>query len=159
MKQTVPFAGTFDVDLQQTQAGSRGQWTPLVGGELGESGQIYHIQRGLWGLSGYVLDVWGYVQCSDYGTILGTVVVRGLPFPAWKDWPMIYGGDFALESNLHQPYPGQAPKIAIKLLVGASTDYGKCFVQEASYANQRFLVGADLNPMTQLVFNDRYLID
>jgi len=57
-----------------------GTWTPLIGGESGQSGQIYGVQRGAYTKIGRMVVCTFDVLLSNKGTITGDVVIKGLPF-------------------------------------------------------------------------------
>jgi hypothetical protein len=59
-----------------------GTWTPVIGGEGGESGQSYTAQRGRYTKVGRMVTCTLDVVLATKGTITGEVAVKGLPFTA-----------------------------------------------------------------------------
>jgi hypothetical protein len=60
-----------------------GTWTMVAGGSGGQSGQSYAAQTGRYTKIGRLVNVCGYFQVSNIGTVSGTYAqVQGLPFSA-----------------------------------------------------------------------------
>lgn len=59
-----------------------GTWTPTIGGNTSQSGQVYAIQVGSYVKIGKWVFVNFAVKLSTLGTITGQVQIKGLPFPA-----------------------------------------------------------------------------
>lgn len=57
-----------------------GTWTPVLGGDGGESGQTYTTQAGSYTKIGNVCTALFFVTLSVKGTITGNAVIKGLPF-------------------------------------------------------------------------------
>jgi hypothetical protein len=58
-----------------------GSWTPVIGGSTSESGQTYTTQVGRYTKIGRRVFGQCYVALSAVGTVTGTVLIKGLPFP------------------------------------------------------------------------------
>ena len=56
-------------------------WTPVIGGDGGESGQTYSIQVGKSSKEGPKVTITFTVQLSVKGTITGNVVIKNIPYP------------------------------------------------------------------------------
>lgn len=59
-----------------------GTWTPVIGGDGGESGQSYTVQRGRYTKVGRMVTCTLDVVLANKGTITGEVVIKGLPYTA-----------------------------------------------------------------------------
>lgn len=57
-----------------------GNWTPVLGGDVSESGQAYVSQTGKYTLIGNLCHCSFQVVLSTKGTISGSLVIKGLPF-------------------------------------------------------------------------------
>lgn len=57
-----------------------GSWTPALGGDGGQSGQVYTTQTGRYIKIGRCVHVSGRITLSTLGTITGNVIITGLPF-------------------------------------------------------------------------------
>ena len=91
-------ASTFDelikvnagIEFPATQAASsnantlddyeEGEWTPVIGGDGGETGQTYSYQNGRYVKIGLLVIAFGRAILSAKGTITGNVQISGLPF-------------------------------------------------------------------------------
>lgn len=62
-----------------------GTWTPVIGGDGGESGQSYTVQRGRYTKVGRMVTCTFDVVLAAKGTITGEVVIKGLPYTANSD--------------------------------------------------------------------------
>ncbi len=63
----------------------RGQWTPVIGGAGGESGQAYSVQDGHYIKIEGLVVAWFAVTLSTLGTVTGAVQIKGLPFTGYND--------------------------------------------------------------------------
>jgi hypothetical protein len=59
-----------------------GTWTPIIGGEGGQSGQSYSGQTGYYTKIGRIVTVTFRVVLTNKGTITGNAAIKGLPFTA-----------------------------------------------------------------------------
>lgn len=59
-----------------------GEWTPVIGGSGGTSGQTYSVQVGRYIKIGKFVVVKCTAALTNKGTITGNVEIQGLPFPA-----------------------------------------------------------------------------
>ena len=57
-----------------------GQWTPILGSDAGESGQVYTEQNGFYQKIGNRVYFWFRVQLSTKGTLNLEASLKGLPF-------------------------------------------------------------------------------
>ena len=57
-----------------------GTWTPVIGGEGGQSGQSYSGQTGYYTKIGRIVTVTFRVVLTNKGTITGNAAIKGLPF-------------------------------------------------------------------------------
>lgn len=57
-----------------------GTWTPILGGEGGETGQSYTAQRGTYTKVGRMVTCIFDVVLANKGTITGEVAIKGLPY-------------------------------------------------------------------------------
>ena len=57
-----------------------GSWTPVIGGDGGQSGQTYSYQNGRYVKIGLLVIAFGRATLSVKGTITGNVQISGLPF-------------------------------------------------------------------------------
>lgn len=65
----------------ELQSATEGQWTPVLGGDGGTSGQTYSLQRGHYVKIGRLVWVSAYIALTAKGTITGNACILGLPFP------------------------------------------------------------------------------
>ena len=61
-----------------------GTWTPIVGGLTSETGQSYTINSGSYTKIGNRVFCNGYIVMSAKGTIVGDLLIKGLPFTAYN---------------------------------------------------------------------------
>ncbi len=152
---------SFDLDMPaQSPAGavlSYGWWKPYLGGAGGESGQAYTSQWGMWvklkqqGEAFSVVFLWASGQFSAKGTIIGSLQLKGLPFPT-GNVPTFMPGVCGWYSNM-TPNMAQTPIIIPQTsgnrssldLYAPSTGYPQL--------NPRPMSGDDLNPATQFCFH------
>lgn len=59
---------------------SEGSWTPVLGGSTSETGQSYSVQVGRYIKIGKQVHVQGRIVTTAKGTIVGSIVIKGLPF-------------------------------------------------------------------------------
>lgn len=64
----------------QTPLATSGNWTPVLGGADGTSGQTYSAQQGFYLKIGNLVWVFCRVVLSAKGTITGNVEIQGFPF-------------------------------------------------------------------------------
>lgn len=64
-----------------SNVGQTGLWTPALTGESGGSGQTYSFQSGTFNRTGKLVNVWFWLSVTNKGTVNGTAIVTGLPFP------------------------------------------------------------------------------
>ncbi len=67
-----------------------GNWSPIIGGVGGESGQTYGFQSGRYQKIGKRVFIYCYVALSVVGTITGSLLLKGLPFSA-ENSANVYG--------------------------------------------------------------------
>lgn len=151
---------TFDIDIPTAIVGAvldSGWWEPVLGGNISESGQVYTAQRGAWikvkqaGKPFSLVNVWGSGQFSVKGTIVGTLQLKGLPFPT-GNVPCFMSGVCGYYSNL-------SPEMALNPIVMPWTSGNRLDVNlyaPVQGSNPRPLSVADINDHTQFMFSFAY---
>ncbi len=131
-----------------------GEWTPVIGGNAGESGQGYSTQRGYFCKTGRLVHLWSYTQFSAKGVISGQLVLKGFPFPV-ATVPMFFAGVNAYYSNLS---PNMAANPCVFIYAGGvQTQAG--LMTPVPGSNPRPMMESDINNQTQLIFALSYLTD
>ena len=128
-------------------------WVPVIGGEGGESGQVYLYQTGTYRIAGRVMHLWGYVQFHALGTINGNLVLRGLPAPTALI-PHPVGGVSTYFSNVHPNSPVQ-----MWFRANGGMNYFWIDGQPLRGSNPVPMTANDLNPASQIIFNICYPLD
>ena len=88
---TFPATQSASTDANTLDDYEEGTWTPVIGGDGGESGQSYSGQTGHYTKTGRVVTVNFRVVLSAKGTITGSVVIKGLPFTTQNDINYVAG--------------------------------------------------------------------
>lgn len=142
------------IDMPDMPGIVHGTWTPVIGGDS-ESGQAYQYQAGHYVKIGPLVHVWAYTQFANVGTILGPLVLKGLPFPTVLA-PGFFAGQCAYFSNLGPT----APLSSLLMYAGGGQVVARLFgIEQGKYMNPRPLVAADLNLHTQFVLALSYPTD
>lgn len=131
----------------------RGQWTPVIGGLGGESGQTYRYQWGEYRIADGICFLRGYVQFEALGTILGPLALRGLPVPT-ANTPGFYGGHITYFSNPHPDSP-----CALTLRASGNATFAMIDGIPAAGFNPPSCTVNTINPHTQLVIVFDYFTD
>lgn len=63
-----------------TEEYAEGNWTPVLGGSGGTSGQVYVVQYGRYVKVGRLVTAYFFVQMSTLGTLTTAAQIQGLPF-------------------------------------------------------------------------------
>lgn len=95
---TFPATQSASTDANTLDDYEEGTWTPIIGGDGGESGQSYSGQTGNYTKVGRVVTVTFRVALSTKGTITGNVVIKGLPFTIQNS--ITFGGGVSYWDNL-----------------------------------------------------------
>jgi hypothetical protein len=74
----IPAAGMTSQLLNWYEEGT---WTGVMGGLTSESGQTYSNSTCSYTRVGRFVTLTGYIRCTVPGTITGSAVIKGLPFP------------------------------------------------------------------------------
>lgn len=69
----------------------KGNWTPVLGGDGGTSGQTYNGQYGRYVKIGNMVTCWYYVDLSNKGTVSGNLIISGLPFAVNSGFTPVQG--------------------------------------------------------------------
>jgi hypothetical protein len=95
---TFPASQSASSDANTLDDYEEGTWTPVIGGEGGESGQSYSGQEGHYTKIGRVVTVTFRVVLSAKGTITGNTAIKGLPFTSQNS--ITFAAGVALWDNL-----------------------------------------------------------
>jgi len=121
------------------------QWTPIIGGQNGESGQAYSSQRGDWLKTSTHVNCWAYLQFSAVGTINGELWLKNLPMKS-AYVPNNFAGTFAYWTNLRTPNNWTD----LKFWVPGGANYGRIFGAQGGN-NPIPLTGIDVNDHSQFI--------
>jgi hypothetical protein len=77
-----PASQNASADANTLDDYEEGTWTPIIGGEGGQSGQSYSGQTGYYTKIGRIVTVTFRVVLTNKGTITGNAAIKGLPFTA-----------------------------------------------------------------------------
>jgi hypothetical protein len=132
---------------------TKGEWKPVIGGALGETGQIYSSQWGAYRIANGMCHLRGYCQFAAQGDIQGQLVLKGLPVPT-AYMPTFFGGYMSYFSN---PRPSAGPLI---LHASGAKDFAFIF-NAAQPGNNPMPAFADntVNYHSQFVIVFDYFID
>jgi hypothetical protein len=132
-----------------------GTWTPVIGGSTSESGQVYQAQgqQGYYRVFGGMCYLRGYVHFSNAGTIVGTLKLKGLPFPT-ANLNVFFGGDITYFSNV-QPATGP-----LKIQTGGLQTTADIYNVAIPGSNPVIASGSGtINNSTQMIIVFDYFID
>jgi hypothetical protein len=140
-------------DSTGSEPGPVQTWLPVIGGAGGESGQVYHYQSGSYRISNGVMHLWGYIQFRDFGTIVGNLVLKGLPKPIAMI-PHFVGGMSSYFSNVHPNSPVQ-----IWFRGSGGSSFFWMDGEPLRGNNPIPMTVDDINPATQIIFYLCYPVD
>jgi len=130
-----------------------GSFTPVLGGDAGESGQAYTFQTGHFVRLNDLISANIYTQFSNKGTINGNLVMKGLPFVSM--------GTFASAVNGYMSNLAGSPAHPIKHGIVCHIPPGQSYIKLFSYddyvvQNPTEMSGADVNNATQCILAVTY---
>ncbi len=121
-----------------------GQWTPVIGGQGGTSGQTYSTQAGAFAKYGQLVIAEFTAILSNKGTITGIVTIEGFPYPVSTQASIFGIADMvfvALATNWISVKAATQPGQSRAVCVG---------IQAAGTTNGNTLTTADITNTTQL---------
>jgi len=118
----VQFPGTQvpSSDVNTLDDYEEGVWTPAFVGSVSNSGQVHSRQWGNYIKIGQQVTAWFDVQLSTLGTINGSMMLGGLPFPANSAGP-VGSGVIAYWTGMTTPF------LSMHVLVGQNLTIGTIF--------------------------------
>lgn len=136
---------------------TRGDWTPVIGGDGGESGQSYTRQIGKYAKiplpdGKFFVHVQAYVTLSTKGTISGsTVHIKGLPFTALNITAAYSGSSIVYFANLATNW------ISIGGLIVPNATFATVYGRSTAGVSSIALAPTDIANTTEFIFNWQYI--
>jgi hypothetical protein len=118
-----------------------GNWTPVIGGTGGESGQSYGGQTGHYTKVGRLVTVTFRVVLSNKGTITGDVAIKGLPFTVQNS--ITFGGGATYWGALATSWN------YIFFEIGANETYARVAGTKSSVTESIKCASADISNLSQ----------
>lgn len=118
-----------------------GTWTPVIGGDGGQSGQAYSNQNGYYIKIGRLVFISYYVTLSTKGTITGTPWISGFPFANNSAGGAYSSGDICQWGPLNTTWV----KIGLRIDPGNSAGYLFAAAAATTTLNTTLVVSDILN--------------